>query len=135
MGTDCNICSNRCMGFPGSHGGCCTVAERDFIIGPHLDAYDFVDRLSNKLGREIMFKEVFITYEEGKSLFPNKSTWQDPKNFPALRLDFFNPKLPCIFYNPQVKSCMVYEIRPQTCSEFECNYLREQTEKMNISEN
>jgi len=98
MGTDCNICSNRCMGFPGNHGGCCTVAERDFIIGPHLDAYDF-------------------------------------KNFPALRLDFFNPKLPCIFYNPQVKSCMVYEIRPQTCSEFECNYLREQTEKMNISEN
>lgn len=134
MGTDCNICSNKCLGFIGNHGGCCTVGDRDFIIGPHLDTNDFLDRLSEKLGREILFKEVFFSFEEGKNLFPNKSTWQDPQNFPALKLDLTNPKFPCIFYNTHVRACMVYDIRPDTCATFECNYLTEQTEKSNILE-
>jgi Fe-S-cluster containining protein len=121
------------MGFIGNHGGCCTIADRDFIIGPHHDTSDFLDRLSEKLGREILFKEVFLTYEEGKNLFPNKSTFQDKNNFPALKVDLSNPKLPCIFYNTHVRSCMIYDVRPETCSSFECNYLRDQTETSNIS--
>lgn len=115
------------MGFAGNHGGCCTIGDRDFIIGPHTDSFEFIDRLSEKLGREIEYNDVFITYEEGKNLFPSKSTWQEPNSYPALRVDFFNPKLPCIFYNTKMKACMVYEIRPDTCKNFECDYLREQT--------
>lgn len=133
MSADCNICSNKCMGFENNHGGCCTVDERDFIIGPHTDTDRFIKDLSEKLGRPIKKDDVFINYNEGSALFPEKSTWQFPPNYPALRVDLNNPRRPCIFYNMYTKSCMVYEIRPKTCQEFECVYLKEQTEKLTKS--
>lgn len=127
MGTDCNICSNKCMGFEGNHGGCCTLGNRDFIIGPHTDTKEFIERLSTKFGREIKYEDVFIDYEEGKTSFPTKSMWSNKNSYPALRVDKMNPFLPCIFYNMRLKACMVYEIRPTTCKDFECSYLQEQT--------
>ena len=127
MGADCNICSNKCLGFDNNHGGCCTVDERDFIIGPHSDTDRFIEDLSKKFGREIKKEDVFINYKEGSSLFPEKPTWQQFSNFPALRVDLDNPRKPCIFYNIHMRSCMVYDIRPKTCQEFECHYLIEQT--------
>ena len=108
---------------PGHHGSCCTLEDRDFIIGPHPDAEEFIERLSDKLGREIEYREVFVDYEEGKTLFPNKSTWQNPNSYPAFRVDFYNPRLPCIFYNTKVRACSMYDIRPTTCQEYECEYL------------
>ena len=127
MGTNCNICSNKCMGYDGNHGGCCTVAERDFIIGPHLDSNEFLDKLSEKFGREFEFSEVFYSYEVGKSIFPGKQIWQNENSYPAFKLDFFNPKLPCIFYNTKIKACSIYDIRPKTCRDFECEYLTQNT--------
>lgn len=115
------------MGFEGNHGGCCTLSDRNFVIGPHTDTKDFLERLSTKFGREIKYEEVFIDYEEGKKLFPSKSMWSDEKSFPSLRIDIMNPFLPCIFYNMKLKACMVYEIRPNTCKNYECDYLQEQT--------
>ena len=127
MGSDCNICSNKCLGFLDNHGGCCTLGERDFIIGPHTDTQEFVARLSEKLGRKLEYKDVFIDYEEGKNLFPDRPTWQNKFWYPALRVNLSDPKLPCIFYNTQVRACMVYEIRPETCKNFECDYLKNHT--------
>ncbi len=123
------------MGFPGNKGGCCTVADRDYIIGTHGDAEEFVKRVSEKFGREVQFEEIFIEYSEGKKIFPNKSSWQNPNSYPCLRLDFLHPNLPCIFYNNKLGACSVYDIRPTTCATFECDYLTQETEKMNISEN
>jgi Fe-S-cluster containining protein len=120
MGANCNICSEKCFGLPGYHGSCCTIENRDYIIGPHYDTQEFVDNLSKKLSREINYNEVFVDYEEGKTLFPNKSTWQNPNSYPAFRVDFYNPRLPCIFYNTKIKSCTMYDIRPKTCREYEC---------------
>ena len=127
MGTDCNICSNKCMGFTGNHGGCCTVADRNFIIGPHSDSHEFLERLSKKFGRDFEYDEVFYSYETGKNIFPNKSIWQEEISYPALKLDFYNPLLPCMFYNTKLKCCTIYEIRPQTCQNYECDYLRDNT--------
>jgi Fe-S-cluster containining protein len=127
MGTDCNICSNKCFGVPGYDGSCCTVEGRDYIIGPHYDAQEFISRLSNKLGREIEYRDVFIDYEEGSKLFPDKKAWQNPNSYPALRVDFFNFRLPCMFYNTKIKACTMYDIRPKTCQEYECDYLRNNT--------
>jgi len=123
MGTNCNICSDKCFGVPDHHGSCCTIEDRDFIIGPHTDSFDFVDRLSGKLGREIEYSDVFINYEEGKNMFPDKPTWQTPNSYPALRVDLLSFRRPCIFYNTKVRACMVYDIRPNTCKEYECEYL------------
>jgi len=120
----CEICSNKCFGHPGNHGGCCTVADRDFIIGPHADTDEFLDRLSEKFDRDILYKEVLIDFEEGKNLFPNKTTWQNQSNYPALRLNLAQPTLPCIFYNTTLRACSIYEIRPETCKNYFCDYLK-----------
>ena len=127
MGTDCNICSNNCYGITDYHGSCCSLENRDYIIGPHPDTEDFIKNLSSKLGREIYEEDVFIGYEEGRKLFPNKTSWQNPNSYPAFRVDFFNPKLPCIFYNTKIRACSIYDIRPQTCREYECEYLTNNT--------
>lgn len=127
MGADCNICSNKCFGVDGYHGSCCSIEDRNYIIGPHNDTEEFIKRLSNKLGREIQEEDIFINFDEGSKLFPNKSVWQNPESYPALIVDFYNPKLPCIFYNTKLKACSIYEIRPNTCVNFECDYLKNNT--------
>ena len=119
------------MGIPNNHGGCCTISDRNFIIGPHSDTQEFLERLSEKFGREILYKEVFVDYEEGKSLFPNKSMWQKESNYPALRVNFFQPSLPCIFYNTTIRACSIYDVRPKTCQIYECEYLQKNTDSYN----
>ena len=123
MGTNCNICSNKCYGVEGYHGSCCSIEERNYIIGPHHDTEEFVKNLSEKLGREVNEDDVFIKFEEGSRMFPNKLAWQNPDSYPAFRVDFYNPKLPCIFYNTKLKFCTIYDVRPKTCRDYECEYL------------
>jgi Fe-S-cluster containining protein len=122
MGTNCNVCSNKCWGVEGNDGSCCTVENRDWIIGPHYDSNEFIEKLSEKLGEKVNYNDIFIKYEEGKNLFPNKPTWQSESNYPAFRVKLDHKRLPCIFYNTEEKQCMVYDIRPETCSSYECNY-------------
>lgn len=124
MGENCNICSTKCFGKEGYDGSCCTLENRDWIIGPHKDTQEFLIRLSEKFGRKIDYKDVFVDFDEGKELFPNKPTWQARETYPALRVDFNNPRLPCIFYNTSIKACSIYEIRPFICKAFECHYLK-----------
>ena len=112
-----NICSNKCWGVNNYDGSCCNIENRDFIIGPHLDADDFIKKLNKKR------KDVFYDYEEGKNIFPDKQVWQNKKNYPALKIDLNNNKKPCIFYDTKLKNCSVYEIRPQTCQKYNCDYL------------
>ena len=119
-----NHCQKKCLGLPGNHGGCCTVDNRDWIIGPITDPEAFLERLRKKFpGIEINWNDVFIAYEEGSKLFPNKVNWQNPQSYPCLRVDIFHKNIPCIFYNWALKTCSVYEIRPNTCRNFYCEYL------------
>jgi Fe-S-cluster containining protein len=129
MNDHCDICSNRCFGIENYDGSCCSVEDRDFIIGPHTDCDRFINDLSEKLGREVNYSEIFIDYEEGSSLFQTKTTWQNELNYPALRVNLHHPKKHCIFYNPTLRYCTVYDIRPKTCEEYECWYLSENKPK------
>ena len=119
------ICSNICWGQKGYDGSCCQIEDRDYIIGPHDDVQPFLNRLSKKFGREVKFKEVFYTFEEGYRLFPTKETWKNPNSFPAMKVDLEKKRKPCIFYNTTLKSCSVYDIRPNTCRTYLCPYLKE----------
>jgi len=123
----CDICSNKCFGIDGYDGSCCSVENRDYIIGPIRDSDEFIERLSDHLGRPISWDSVFMKYEAGSQIFPGKEAWQNQENYPALRVNFNNPKLPCIFYNTSLKFCTVHNIRPQTCRDYSCDYLKEQT--------
>lgn len=124
-----DICGDKCMGYDDNHGGCCTLYDRDFIIGPHIDPLNFLSRLENKFGRKIKYSEVFIDYEEGKNLFPHLSYWQRKQSYPALRVNTQLNSKPCIFYNETVRRCSVYEIRPAICSNFQCEYLKKHSGK------
>jgi Fe-S-cluster containining protein len=67
---------------------------------------------------------VFIDYEEGHKMFPDRLTWQNPKAFPALRINLDSKERHCTFYNNTMRACSVYNIRPTTCQNFVCDYLR-----------
>ena len=86
----------------------------------------------DRAGREIKHNEVFIEWAEGSKMFPDKTVWQNPANFPALRVDENQPRLPCTFYNTKIKACTVHSIRPNTCAAYECDYLAKQTNKNKI---
>ncbi len=121
-------CSRNCCGEEGHHGGCCTIGDREFILGEIDDAERFLADLSEKFGREVKFHEVFVTYETGRKIFPNKASWQNKENYPALKVvDDPDSDYPCIFYDVSNQRCSVYEIRPQTCRDYYCDHLRRLT--------
>ncbi len=129
MGSNCEICSFKCWGIDNYDGSCCTLENRDWIMGPILDSDKFLENLSSKIGRKIEFSEVFYAFKEGSSLFSDRQMWQDPNNFPAFRVELNSPRKPCVFYNQSIKSCMVYDIRPDTCRNYSCDYLKENQEE------
>lgn len=120
-----DICSFKCFGQSGYDGSCCHLEDRNWIMGPIYDYQMFLDKLSSKLGRKVEFSEVFFDFEEGSKTFPEKQVWQSPENFPAFRVDTEKLRKPCVLYNSTTKSCTVYDIRPATCRNYHCDYLKE----------
>lgn len=118
-----NHCQKKCLGYDNNHGGCCTVSNRNFIIGPVGNSKEFIEKLKKRIpGVDISFDDVFIEYEEGRRMFPDKPVWQNPNNYPCLRLN--QTKLAsCIFYNEAIKCCSIYEDRPEMCRNYMCDYL------------
>lgn len=127
--TSSDICSEKCCGYEDNHGGCCTLADRDWIIGGIEDTDEFLERLSARFGREVQYDEVFVDYEEGKEIYPELGCWTNPYNFPALRVNTEMESRPCIFYSMEVKRCTVYDIRPNTCRNYKCDYLKSLMER------
>lgn len=119
-----NPCRDSCLGHSNNHGGCCQLDDRDYIIGPIHDSHEFLDRIRKKFPNlKIEWKDIFLNFEEGSRLFPERSMYQKPEAYPALRPDVYHKRLPCLFYNNTLKCCSVYEIRPNTCRSFICPYL------------
>lgn len=124
-----STCSTKCCGTTGYHGGCCTVENRDWIIGPIDDADAFVDRLSHFFNRQVLKSEVLIDHEEGSKLYPEKKSWQYEYSYPAMRIDTTSTRKQCVFYNVAIKACSIYNIRPKTCRVYACDFLKSQKEK------
>ena len=122
-------CSRVCYGVKDQAGICCTIGERDWIIGPITDADRFLKDVSKKLGREFTFDEIFYSYEEGHKIFPERSTWQNPNNYPALRVVLDGKVFPCQFLSEDRK-CTMQDIKPQICSDYLCDYLKESIAKL-----
>jgi Fe-S-cluster containining protein len=122
-------CQKKCFGFDSYHGSCCRLENRDYIIGPIHDPHEFLDRLNKHYSQNFKYSDIFIEYEEGSKLFPNKFNWQKESAYPALRINLTTSDNSCIFYNNQLKLCTVYSIRPSICSSFLCDYLRGELEK------
>jgi Fe-S-cluster containining protein len=120
-------CSKRCMGHPGNNGGCCTLDDRDWIIGPVLDEKAFLADLSRTLGRPVKREEALIDYEEGRRLFPERSMWQVRAHYPAMRVRADLPRNPCVYYEVATGACGVHAIRPALCRDYQCDHLKHVT--------
>jgi Fe-S-cluster containining protein len=117
-----HACQSKCLGHPGNSGGCCKLGPRDWIIGPVRDVEAFLARLSELLGRPALRVEVLIDHEEGRALFPERSTWQNPDHYPALRVRADAPHA-CLFHD-DVRGCTIHPIRPAVCKNYECGWLK-----------
>ena len=123
-----DICSKKCLGNDGYDGSCCTLEQRDWIIGPLTE--DQVEKLlfdlRVMLNRKVERNEVVIDYEEGCNLFPTRSVWQNKNNFPCMRVNLLEHRLPCVFYNTDSRKCNIYNNRSRMCREYACGYLKQQ---------
>jgi Fe-S-cluster containining protein len=129
-------CSQNCMGFRGNNGGCCTLDDRNWILGPLRDGDvdAFLVDLGRQLGREVSCEEVFIDFEEGRALFLNRSGWQKPANYPALRVRPDVARIPCRFYESSTGACTVHDIRPTLCRNYLCDHLKNVISLLNLNE-
>lgn len=118
-----HTCTRNCFGIRGQAASCCKLGARDFIQGPVRDAAEVLRRLSARFGRAVQFKELFVEFEEGSSLFADRPRWQQPENFPALRpLADEARGFPCQFLTSDGR-CGIYEDRPQMCANYRCQHL------------
>jgi Fe-S-cluster containining protein len=127
-------CGQNCFGYRGHNGGCCTLDDRDWIIGPVRDPDAFLVELGRLLCREASREEVFIDFEEGRALFPERSEWQKPANYPALRVRPDVARIPCRFYESSTGACTVHDIRPAICRNYFCDHLKDVISLLNLSE-
>lgn len=117
-------CLRNCYGKKGNAGACCTVSDRDWIIGPITDPQEFLTRLEKHFGHPYRYKEVFVDYEEGRKLFPDKTTWQEKKNYPAMRVLMDQEGLhPCPFLSEK-RECTIQSIKPKICGDYLCDHLK-----------
>jgi Fe-S-cluster containining protein len=117
-------CQRNCYGVRGQAGICCTIGARDYIIGPIPDAKAFLQRLEKKYNRKFNYDQVFIEHREGKKLFPDKSCWQNPAYYPAMRVKIdAEQTYPCPFLSED-KLCTVNDIKPGICGSYQCDHLK-----------
>jgi Fe-S-cluster containining protein len=88
----------------------------------------FVAKLSQHFGRPVARSEVLIDFEEGRRMFPERSMWQNPAHYPALRSVAEAPYA-CQFY-AEDRGCTVHELRPQLCRDYECDWLKDTLERV-----
>jgi len=62
-----------------------------------------------------------LDFAEGSKLFPERSVYQLPKNYPALRVTP-GPDHACVFYD-YTHGCGIYEDRPEICRRYHCDHL------------
>lgn len=119
-----HTCTRNCFGIADNAAGCCKLAKRDFIQGPIPDADEVLRRLSVRLGRVVHFDEVFVRFEEGAAMFPERSSWQASTSYPAFRpVDDAAAGYPCPFLDAN-SQCGIYEDRPGICREYRCDHLK-----------
>ena len=128
-----NTCLGNCCGVEGLKGGCCHLDPYDMehVLGP-IDEDWIQDTIKwfKKKGVSCNRADIVIDYEEGKiigdTLFkdsPNNRVFQEKSAYPFLRFQVLGPRYVCKFMNPQTYKCQIYEVRPNMCRTYYCQYI------------
>jgi len=128
-----NYCQKKCFGEDNYDGSCCCVEQRNYIMGPIPDSYEVLEKVKKKYpGVSIEWSDIFMTFEEGSKLFPDKETWQNKSSYPCMRVNPNSSRNSCVFYNDIVGFCQIYDERSTTCSNYKCDFLREMEKNTNV---
>lgn len=126
-------CLGNCCGVPGLKGGCCHLdpVDLEHVLGP-VDEEWIAETIKwfKKKGIPCNRTDIVIDYEEGKILgetifkdAPNNRIFQEKQAYPFLRFQVLGPRYVCKFMNPQTYKCQIYEVRPNMCRTYYCQYV------------
>ena len=110
----------QCQGLKGNNGECCHIRDKNWIIGKVKDDKELLERVQKKYDKNLTWNDLFIDYDEGSKMFPDKSDWQNKDLYPAMRV---RPELegsPCVFFD---NGCKIHEIKSDVCKEYKCQWL------------
>jgi Fe-S-cluster containining protein len=130
-------CLGNCCGHEGVKGGCCQLDPYDLehVLGPidkDKNEHWIEDTVKWFRNRGIMYsrQDLVIDYEEGKlmgdTLFKetgNNNIFQQKDAYPFLRFQVIGPRFACKFMNPLTYKCTIYNIRPNMCRKYYCQYI------------
>jgi Fe-S-cluster containining protein len=118
-----HTCTRNCWGRADTAANCCRLDDRDYVQGPVNDTETVLAYLSAESGRAVPYDEVFVEMEEGRALFPDRLSWQNSANFPALRpVSDKAGGYPCRFLAGN-GLCRIYDGRPAMCRTYRCKHL------------
>ena len=110
----------QCQGLKGNNGDCCHIRDKNWIIGKVKDDKELLARVQKEYDKNLTWNDLFIDYEEGSKMFPDKPDWQNKNLYPAMRV---RPELegsPCVFFD---NGCKIHEIKSDVCKEYKCQWL------------
>ena len=110
----------QCQGLKGNNGECCHIRDKNWIIGKVKDDKELLARVQKEHDKNLTWNDLFIDYEEGSKMFPDKPDWQNKDLYPAMRV---RPELegsPCVFFD---NGCKIHEIKSDVCKEYKCEWL------------
>jgi Fe-S-cluster containining protein len=124
-------CLSNCCGTPGVWGACCRLDPDDIehVLGPVSEkCIKKILRHFKKKRIPMKRSDIVIDFEEGKLLgntfFNGHPIFSQKTSYPIMRLQTLGPRFGCKFLNPDNGLCGIYEIRPQMCIGYYCQYIK-----------
>tara|TARA_Y100000361_G_scaffold54686_1_gene47710 strand:- start:130 stop:768 length:639 start_codon:yes stop_codon:yes gene_type:complete len=114
-----------CNGVKDNNGECCHIKDKNWIIGQVKDHEEVLKRVQKHYDKNLRWNDLFIDYDEGKKLFPNKPMWQDKNNYPAMRVNPNVDDTPCVFFDD---GCKIHKIKSDVCKLYKCDWLKTKEE-------
>lgn len=132
-----DTCLGNCCGVKGVKGACCQMDPYDLehVLGPidKTGKERWVEKTVawfRSKGLEYSRSDLVIDYEEGKiigdNLFAqsnNSNVFQQESAYPIMRFQVLGPRYACKFMNPKTYKCTIYEMRPDMCRTYYCQYI------------
>jgi len=125
-------CLGNCSGVEGLKSGCCKLNPDDIehVLGPCDEKWIKTTKedLYKKFGVRYSREDIVIDYEEGKKIgekyFNNHPVFKNRDAYPILRMQLAGTNFACKFLNLLSGKCSIYELRPEFCRGYYCNYIK-----------
>jgi Fe-S-cluster containining protein len=126
-----DVCTNRCCGVDGLTAACCKLDPDDIehVLGPLSEEYiEKLIKWFQKKGINFKRKDIVVDFEEGvligRKFFNGHSVFEDRKSYPFFRFQVDGPRFSCKFLDPNRGFCTIYDMRPDMCKNYYCNYIK-----------